>query len=712
MTGEAKLMFISKNTKKYLSALLAALLVFCFAAADKSFAYEFSQSSGYDYTYNLAGRSVASPQYFRLDSRMDFGLTQPTDLFVIEQDLYIMDGVNNRYLIIDIQSGKVKSSNEIVQDGEKPLDIKDAAGIFVTKERMLYITLYEQRKIAVVNPEGRIVQVIDQPKDDTVPENFEYKPKRIVVHSDELLYVVADGSYQGIVQMDLNGKFLSFFGSNKVSATIKTLLTAFWRKIFSDAQRDRLQKSLPTDYSSIALGKDGFLYSSTSNTLGSLYELKRHSPAGNNITIMHNSLYVPGVTLSTGDFGDMEKYVESANGVDTSFIDLAIDEDNRVYGLDITRGRVFQYDSESNLLGCFGSKGLNRDSFTEPVAIDVYGTDVYVLDKKLGAVFKFEPTGYADNLMMAAALNQKGLYKEAQPYWQKVRTENTNLPIVAKGLGRAELVDGNYVRAMAYFKEAADRRGYNEALLARRNILVKDNFIWIFIVMLLIIFASFSMMSRSIKSKAFDPSEAGRKSVTPFDAMLHPTITFDAIKENAMGNSIWAVAAVLMVFLVRALQIQYTGFLFASNVFGTFNAPKEFIQIAVIFTAWVTVNWAVGTLIDGEGKAMEIFHSSAYSLLPFCLFSLVSIALSHMLTLREGAFVSGISLFGLYWSIALMILSIGKINRYSLKKTALSILLSILGILFILFLFVMMYTLVGQLVDFVSSIYYEILFRM
>ena len=252
-----------KNFKmhKAASALVACFLVTAFASADLAYAQGFGYSSGYDYTYDLKGGSIAAPQYYDLAEKLEFGLSSPTDLFIAGDEMYVMDGVNGRFIIIDIRTGELISSVVIEQDSETPLDVKDANGIFVTSDKDVYIAFYEQRKIAVADKDGKIIRVIGKPEDDTIPENYEYKPKRVVVHSDELIYVVADGSYQGIVQMDLSGNFLSFFGSNKVSATLQTLLNVFWRRIFSDSQRDRLQKSLPTDYSSIALGRDGFLYS-------------------------------------------------------------------------------------------------------------------------------------------------------------------------------------------------------------------------------------------------------------------------------------------------------------------------------------------------------------------------------------------------------------------------------------------------------------------
>ena len=98
--------------------------------------------------------------------------------------------------------------------------------------------------------------------------------------------------------------------------------------------------------------------------------------------------------------------------------------------------------------------------------------------------------------------------------------------------------------------------------------------------------------------------------------------------------------------------------------------------------------------------------------IPYIICQSLSILLSNVLTLRESSFVTGLSSVGMYLSIIYMIFSVAKTNRFGIVKTAVSIFLTLVGIVFVLFLFVMFYSLMGQLIAFIKSIYNEIMFRI
>lgn len=672
-----------------------------------------AENPDYSYNYNVYGESIPAPAFFQQSAVWSPGIKNATDIFFLDDQLYIMDGLNGRIIVLDAETGALeKEIKPNALDG-KTYSLEDAQGIFVTDKKEIYITLFIQKLILRIDENGNILQVIEEPESSIIAEDFAYNPKRVAVTDVGLVYAVAEGSYQGIVQFDDTGAFKSFFGSNKVTPTLETIVGLFWRKIFSDAQRDRLQKSLPTDYSSIDLGPDGFLYSATAKATDSKNELKKHSPAGSNILrCKDESDVAPGVMLGIGNYGDLETDVQSASTIDTRFTDIAVDQNLNIYGLDTQRGRVFVYDQESNLLGIVGAVGTQEATFRKPISIDVYKDRLYVLDNELNYIFVFALTKYGTQVMQAVDYYTQGLFSDAEPYWLEVRKQNSNLPLCSSGLGRAALEKGEYTKAMQYFKEAKERDGYNDAFMALRNDFLHRYFVLIFLIIAIGLIVLFLLLYRASKKGSYDPHAKQRKKLSPFSVIFHPSAGFDAMKDEKMGSLLYSFIILLALFLVRIIGIQYTGFVFNSYAENSVNVGVEFIQLAALFAAWVCCNWAVGTLIDSEGRVLEIFNASAYALTPYIVCQALSILLSNILTMREGAFVTGVSNLGLYLTIIYMLVAIGKTNRFGIAKTIISVLLTLVGIVFILFLFIMFFSLMGQLVSFIQNIYGEIQFRI
>ena len=164
--------------------------------------------------------------------------------------------------------------------------------------------------------------------------------------------------------------------------------------------------------------------------------------------------------------------------------------------------------------------------------------------------------------------------------------------------------------------------------------------------------------------------------------------------------------------MVRLLSVRYTGFLFNDVRPVEVNLLAEVAQILALFAAFVACSWAVGTFLSGEGKAGELFLGFSYALTPYCLCGVIAIVLSNVLALREGVFVTGIQQIGVWWTALLLFIATLRTNRYSFLKTVLSLLLTLVGMVFLLFICIMMATLIGQLADFCGSIYNELMFRM
>ena len=112
-----------------------------------------------------------------------------------------------------------------------------------------------------------------------------------------------------------------------------------------------------------------------------------------------------------------------------------------------------------------------------------------------------------------------------------------------------------------------------------------------------------------------------------------------------------------------------------------------------------------------QGKFKEIACSTAYARIPYVVCSYLSVILSYFITVDEGMFMSIITAVGFLWSIILLISAFKTIHEYSFTKVVLSIIITVLGVIMLIFLCVLLVGLLEQIVSFFATIYNEMMYR-
>ena len=100
-----------------------------------------------------------------------------------------------------------------------------------------------------------------------------------------------------------------------------------------------------------------------------------------------------------------------------------------------------------------------------------------------------------------------------------------------------------------------------------------------------------------------------------------------------------------------------------------------------------------------------------YSLTPYILIMNPITVISNVVTKEEGAFIVYFEYLALGWAAALILVSVMQIHDYSLMKAILAIAFSIFGMLVIVFLIMLFFSLVSDAVAFFISVGKEIMFR-
>jgi len=194
--------------------------------------------------------------------------------------------------------------------------------------------------------------------------------------------------------------------------------------------------------------------------------------------------------------------------------------------------------------------------------------------------------------------------------------------------------------------------------------------------------------------------------------MRHPIEGFDDLRWKKGYNMKVALVMVLAFFLTTVAQSVMTGFIFNESYTRVFNVVPYISSTILLFFVWVIGNWSLCTLFNGEGTMKNICCVSAYALLPYLMSSVICTVASNVLLRTEGGFLSFISALGFCWSLALMISGMKAVHQYSVPKTLLALVFTVVAMLVMLFIVILLVELFQQVFMFFYTIYTEILYRL
>ena len=157
----------------------------------------------------------------------------------------------------------------------------------------------------------------------------------------------------------------------------------------------------------------------------------------------------------------------------------------------------------------------------------------------------------------------------------------------------------------------------------------------------------------------------------------------------------------------------FTGFVFNTIDLSQFNVVLEVVSILLPFGLWCGANWALTTLMEGKGTIRDVYIATAYSLVPMILVLIPLTVVSNFITAEEGLLFYGLPLIlGLAWSGILVVLgAVMTTHEYDLRKTVLTCILTVAGMVFTMFLALLFVDLVEEVVTFVNELITEFSYR-
>jgi len=662
-------------------------------------------ASAQSYTYDYWQNAIPSPDGYAPSSEISaesLGIPSMTPVDMTSDDegnIYILDDGLKRVIILnpDLTLKKVidtlTSSNGTVIKGTKKF-----SGICFYNES-IYIADSEMGQILRIDKNGVVLDYISLPQTSLIPEGYVFKPQKIMIDSKGILYILCADLYQGAVMLNNKNEFMGFYGTNRVEMSPKLLIDYFWKSISDPSQKKKISVYVPTEYVNFCKDSEDFVYTVTGVSGNGDNLIRKFNPKGNDVFLKYPT-----------KFGDWRAVYDKNTMVKTSFNAITVSESGLIAAVDKTRGRIFEYDRETNLLFAFGDTGDKKGHFENPVAVRYAGKKLLALDGTKGLLTVFEETEYGSLVHNAASLCEDGKYNEAKESLQLVLKQNANNETAYLGLGKAYMGLKNYKEAMQSFKLAQSRENYSKAFKEYRNSTAKSLFPYALCAVLIITVLVTVLRPKRKKSYVAQAADFPVY-LYPFKIISRPIRVFQDLKLNGQGNALIAVIILALWLLGEILVRQSSGFLFNLNRPEDINILFLAAGTIGLFICFSVCNWAVGTLNDGSGKLMEIAVFAAYAITPYVIYRYAYLLFSNLLTIEESVLLDYVGIVIIIWTAVTILSAIMAVHDYTFGQSVGSFVITVLGVAAVLFILVLLYNLFMQFYDLIANIFTELRLR-
>lgn len=705
-----------KQIKKIIVFLMTFLCMGGIVASAATTELENLPYDSYTYWQEDSGRYLAGNRImFELDSVISAdslaieALKEPSDITLdADGKLYILDSANTRIVIVS-PDGTVLS--EITNFSEQTF--AGAKGILVAPNGDIYIADTENMRVLVGDALGNLKSEILCPDLEIIPDDFEFRPIQLTIDNNGYLYVLSNGSFYGALVFAPEGTVEGFFGANTVKASLGSVIESLWNRWFmTDEQRSNQIQKIPYQFSDLCADENGLLYTTTGSisVSGSQSgQIRCLGPTGNNTMKYRSGRDV--VNSDSYNFAD-EGQAKLPVGYRTQdFVSIDIQNDY-IYALDQTYGRVFVYNNSCELLTTFGGgvrKGTQKGTFENATSLAVNDDKLYVLDSARANITVFKLNDYGQMVQQAASLTDSGKYIAAKPLWEKTIKLDRNNQLAYRGLARAALAEKDYHAAMKYSKQGVDRGIYDQSFEYVRNDFLENNIYWIIVgfVLIIAIAVAFVIMKKRGKIPAVNAPKLKLALSTP----IHPFNNFSEIKYSNKGSVIIAAVLLVLYYIAVVLYDLYRGFAFSDFNVDDYNSLLTLLGSVGVVVLWIVCNWLVSVLAEGKGSIKEIFIVTCYSLLPLVISNFFCLVASNMLLLKEGTILTVVSTCCILLTGIMLCIGSMKIHEFDFFKFLWTTVITIIAMALVIFLCFMIVILLQQFFAFIKTIFIEVTYR-
>lgn len=194
--------------------------------------------------------------------------------------------------------------------------------------------------------------------------------------------------------------------------------------------------------------------------------------------------------------------------------------------------------------------------------------------------------------------------------------------------------------------------------------------------------------------------------------IVHPFDGFWDLKHEKRGNLASALIILAATILAYMGGRQFTAFLFNYNNKQDLSVLADTFTVLLLFFLWCTANWCLTSLMDGEGSYKDIVIASCYALAPYVLITVPLMGLSYCFAQSEASFYGIMQAIAFIWTGGLLFFSTMTTHQYTLGKTVITVICILVGMAIMMFLGLLFFSVVQQMLSFLTILYKEAILRM
>lgn len=427
-----------------------ATLVLCVLMTLSVAAFSASASSEVPYqTYTYDKWNNATPAPNGYIPERSFGGAQigcgnfndAADMFYSRElkQVFITDSGNNRIVVLDESMALVAVIDHLTDANGEEYNFNNPQGVYVLENGTIYVCDTGNQDIVVCDMDGNLISKLPKPESNLLPDNFDYKPTKLVTDEKGRMYIISKGTYQGLIYLDTDGTFIKFFGPNNVEMTFRRQVMKLWKMLLTDQAAASMQSFNPIEYGNVFMSNDGFIYATAAGSENGASLMTKLNPLGIN------------------------RLPYKTSGGSSLYSDVTVDDKGIVTALDTKNGLIIQVDENGKNMFTFGGIGYQNGLFQRAVSIIEVNERLYVMDADKNTITEFVLTQFGRMVRSAISLYDEGMYKESIEPWKDVIAHNANYLLAYTGLGKAYYQLKDYDTAMYYYKLANDRSNYSLA---------------------------------------------------------------------------------------------------------------------------------------------------------------------------------------------------------------------------------------------------------
>lgn len=193
--------------------------------------------------------------------------------------------------------------------------------------------------------------------------------------------------------------------------------------------------------------------------------------------------------------------------------------------------------------------------------------------------------------------------------------------------------------------------------------------------------------------------------------ITHPLDGFWDLTHEKRGSIAAANIIIFLALVTRILRLQYTSFIFVKIIWEYVNLFEIILGFLIPIVLGCVANWGLTTLFNGKGTMKQIYMAIGYALTPYVLIQFPLIFISNLMTVEEGAFYLYLTTFSELWCGMLIICAVMMIHDYTLGKSLATLIATAVGMMLIIFVVLLFFSLVTDAAAYFVSLYKEVVFR-